>query len=91
MRIRISGKGTFQNVSSAGATTSSPISTLMQPVSLKTQNKKVVEIFLGVYSILNHLNRSFDERVMPRLRRDVETIQNRLINYVLRLMSPFAS
>ena len=48
MRIRILGKGTFQNVSSAGVATSSPISTLMQPVSLKTQNMKFVEICLGV-------------------------------------------
>ena len=48
MRIGISGKGTFQNVSSAGAATSSPISTLMQQVSLKTQNMKVVELSLGV-------------------------------------------
>ena len=48
MRIRISGKGTFQNVSSAGAATSSPISTLIHPVSLKTQNMKVVELCLGV-------------------------------------------
>ena len=48
MRIRISGKGTFQNVSSAGAATSSLISTLMLPVSLKTQNVKVVELCLGI-------------------------------------------
>ena len=48
MRVRISGKGTFQNTSSAGAATSSPISTLMQPVSLKTQNMKVVELYLGI-------------------------------------------
>ena len=48
MYIRISGKGTFQNVSSVGAANSSLISTLMQPVSLKTQNMKVVEICLGV-------------------------------------------
>ena len=41
LHIRIAGKGTFQNISSAGAATSSPISTLMQPVSLKTQNMKV--------------------------------------------------
>ena len=33
---------------SSGAATSSPISTLMQPVSLKTQNMKVVELYLGV-------------------------------------------
>ena len=48
MRIRISSKGTFQNVSTAGAATSSPILTLMQPVSLKIQNMKVVELCLGV-------------------------------------------
>ena len=48
MRIRISGKGTFQNVNSTGAATSSPISTLMQPISFKTQNMKVVDLFLGV-------------------------------------------
>ena len=33
---------------SSGAATSSPISTLMQPVSLKTQNMKVLELCLGV-------------------------------------------
>ena len=38
MHIRISSKGTFQNVNSAGVATSGPISTLMHPVSLKTQN-----------------------------------------------------
>jgi hypothetical protein len=38
----------FQNVNSVGAATSIPISTLMHPVSLKTQNMKVVDIFLGV-------------------------------------------
>ena len=48
LHIRIASKGTFQNVNSAGAATSSPISTLMHPVSLKTQNMKVVEICLGV-------------------------------------------
>ena len=48
MRTRISSKGTFQNVSNAGAETSSPISTLMQPVYLKTQNMKVVDLCLGV-------------------------------------------
>ena len=38
----------FQNVNSAGVTNSSPISTLMQPISLKYQNMKAVELFLGV-------------------------------------------
>ena len=89
--IRISGKGTFQNVSSAGTTTLSPISTLMHPVSLKTQNMKVVELCLGVPYILNHLNRGLDERVMPKLRSNVKVVQNRPISYVLHLISPFAS
>ena len=95
MRIRILGrisdKGTFQNVSSAGAANSSPISTLMQPVSLKTQNMKVVELCLGFHIILNHLNRSLDERVMPRLRSDVKAVKNHPISYVLHLTPPFAS
>ena len=48
LRIRIAGKGTFQNINNAGVATSSPISTLMQTVSLKTQNMKVVELCLGI-------------------------------------------
>jgi hypothetical protein len=40
---------------------------------------------------LNHLTRSFYERVMPRLQTDVETVQNRPINFVLHLMPQFAS
>ena len=36
LHIRIAGKGTFQNVNSAGAAISRPILTLMHPVSLKT-------------------------------------------------------
>jgi len=42
------------------------------------------------HSILNHLNRSSDERVIPRLRSDVETVQNRQISFVLYLTPPFA-
>ena len=38
----------FQNIGSADASTSSPITTLMQQVSLQTQNIKVVDIFLIV-------------------------------------------
>ena len=48
LRIRIAGKGTFQNVCSAGAATSSPILTMMRPISLKTQKMKVVELCLGI-------------------------------------------
>ena len=68
MRIRISGKGTFQNVSNAGAATSSPISTLMQTVSLKTQNTKVVEFCLGVPNLTNHLTRSV---IKPLNKKDI--------------------
>ena len=79
---RIAGRGTFQNVSSASVANSSPISTLMQPVSLEIQNMKVVELFL---------DRSLDERVMPKLRSNVKAVQNRPISYVLHLTPPFAS
>lgn len=36
----------FQNVNSAGSVNLNPISTLMQPVSLKAQTMKVVDLFL---------------------------------------------
>ena len=48
LHIRIAGKGTFQNVNSASAATSSLISSFMQSISLKTQNMKVVEFCLGI-------------------------------------------
>jgi 5,10-methenyltetrahydromethanopterin hydrogenase len=77
------------HVSSTSAVALCLISTLMQSVSLKNQNMKVVEVFLRLHIIYNHLNRSSDERVMPRLRNCVKTVQNHLINFVLPLMSPF--
>jgi hypothetical protein len=40
---------------------------------------------------LNHLKRSSDEIIISRLRSDVETVQNRLISFVLDLTHPFAS
>jgi hypothetical protein len=40
---------------------------------------------------LNYLNRSLDDRVMPRLQSDVETVQNLPVSFVLHLTPPFAS
>ena len=51
----------FQHVSNTSATILCPISILMQLVFLKTQNMKVVELFLRFHRILNHHNHSSDE------------------------------
>ena len=47
-QIILVGKRASQNVNCASAATSSPISTLMYSVSLKTQNMKVIDLFLIV-------------------------------------------
>ena len=46
--LELQAKEHFQNVNSASAAILSPILTLLQPESLKTQNIKVVELFLCV-------------------------------------------
>jgi hypothetical protein len=43
------------------------------------------------HSILNHLNQSLDERVIPILRSDVEIVQNRPISFVLHSTPQFVS
>lgn len=71
--------------------TSSSIWTLIHPISLKMQNIKVIDIFLGVSQHLESSQSKLYERVMPRLRTDVETVQNHPISFVLHLMPQFAS
>jgi hypothetical protein len=48
LNFRVQDHKTSANRPHIRKSTSSPISTLIQSVSLKTQNMKVVDIFLGV-------------------------------------------
>jgi len=48
---------------------------MIQLESLKTRNMKVLDLSFSFHRILNHLNQSSDERVMPKIRKGVKAVQ----------------